>query len=88
VAEWEREGGLNRGRAHVRLLRDVRHGHVHDGARGGGGYGVVGEADERDPLAGDRGREGQVRVRGWGLGLASRAHRQRECGRARGMRWR
>jgi hypothetical protein len=30
---------------------------------GGGGYGVVGEADEREPLAGDCGREGWVRAR-------------------------
>jgi hypothetical protein len=66
VAEQGSEGGLNRGRAHGRLLRDVLHGRVHDGARRGGGYGVVGEADERDPLIGDRGCEGQVRARGWG----------------------
>ena len=48
------------------MLRDALHGRVHDGARRGGGYGVVGEADERDPLIGDRGCEGQVRARGWG----------------------
>jgi hypothetical protein len=47
-------GGLNRGQARGRLQREARRGRVHDGTRGRGGYGVVGEADERDPLACDR----------------------------------
>ena len=49
------------------LPEDARHGRVHDGERErGGGYGVVGEADEWSPLTGYRRSEGRVRARGWG----------------------
>jgi hypothetical protein len=53
---------------HGWLLENKRRGHVHDGVRErGGGYRVVGEADERDPLPIDHGRDGRVRARdcGW-----------------------
>jgi hypothetical protein len=66
-AERGRESEGNRGRVRGRLPEDARHGRVHDGERErGGGYGVVGEADEWSPLTGYRGSEGRVRARGWG----------------------
>jgi hypothetical protein len=57
--------GRNRGQARGRLLENMRHDRVHDGVdERGGGYKVVGEADERGSLPIERGHEGWVRVRG------------------------
>jgi hypothetical protein len=69
VAERGIERGGNRGRARGRLPEDACRGCVHDSARERwGGYGVVGEANERGPMPIDRDREGLVWVRGWQVG--------------------
>jgi hypothetical protein len=57
----------NRGQARGRLLENACRGRVHDGVRErGGGYMVVGKADERGPLHIDCRRDGRMQARGCG----------------------